>query len=88
MIEVAGIGYLDGYRLRVTFSDGTAGEYDFADIVKESGPMIEPLRDPVYFARVFLERGAPTWPNGYDACPDWLQQEIDSAGNLARDVRA
>ena len=28
--------------------------------------MIAPLRDEAYFARVFLELGAPTWPNGFD----------------------
>jgi hypothetical protein len=46
--------------------------------------MVEPLRDPVYFARVFLEDGAPTWPNGFDMCPDWLRREIGAAGALAR----
>jgi hypothetical protein len=23
-------------------------------------------------ARVFLEDGAPTWPDSFDMCPDWL----------------
>jgi hypothetical protein len=31
--------------------------------------MVEPLRDPAYFARVFLEDGAPTWPNGLTLHP-------------------
>jgi hypothetical protein len=88
MMKVAIIRYLDGHRLRATFSDGMAGEYDFAAIVREGGPMVEPLRDPSYFARVFLEDGAPTWPNGFDAAPGWLRREIESAGKLARDVAA
>ncbi len=88
MIKVAKIKYLDGYRLRATFSDGMAGTYDFAEIVKEGGPMVEPLRDPTYFARVFLEDGAPTWPNGYDAAPGWLRREIEARGALARDAAA
>ena len=85
MMEVTAILYLDGHRLRATFSDGMVGEFDFSAIVKESGPMVEPLRDPAYFARVFLEDGAPTWPNGYDACPDWLRREIEAAGSVSRD---
>jgi hypothetical protein len=54
MIKVAKIKHLDGHRLHATFSDGSAGEYDFSAIVGESGPMVEPLRDPAFFARVFL----------------------------------
>jgi hypothetical protein len=88
MIKVAKIKYLDGYRVRATFSDGMAGVYDFADVVREGGPMVEPLRDPAYFARVFLEDGAPTWPNGYDAAPGWLRCEIEARGALARDAAA
>jgi hypothetical protein len=28
--------------------------------------MVEPLRDAGYFARAFVEMGAPTWPNGFE----------------------
>jgi hypothetical protein len=88
MIKISKLRYLDGHRLHATFSDGMAGEYDFGTIVKEGGPMVEPLRDPAYFARVFLEDGAPTWPNGYDAAPGWLRREIETHGALARDTAA
>jgi hypothetical protein len=30
MVEVIKLKYLGGYRLRVTFSDSAAGEYDFS----------------------------------------------------------
>jgi hypothetical protein len=88
MIKVAKIKPLGGHRLRATFSDGMAGEYDFSAIVAKSGPMVEPLRDPAYFERVFLEDGAPTWPNGFDAAPGWLRREIEASGGLARDAAA
>ena len=88
MIKVAKIKYLGEHRLRATFSDGMAGEYDFSAIVGEGGPMAEPLRDPAFFARVFLEDGAPTWPNGFDAAPGWLRREIEAAGALSRDEAA
>jgi hypothetical protein len=86
MIKVAKIKCLGGHRLRATFSDGMAGDFD--GIVAKGGPMAEPLRDPAYFARVFLEDGAPTWPNGYDAAPGWLRREIEQAGTLSRDAAA
>jgi hypothetical protein len=88
MIKVAKIKCLGGHRLRATFSDGMAGEYDFSAIASGSGPVVEPLRDPVFFARVFLEDGAPTWPNGFDVAPGWLRREIEAAGALARDAAA
>jgi Protein of unknown function (DUF2442) len=88
MIKVTKIKHLGGYRLHATFSDGTAGEHDFSALVAETGPMVEPLRDPAYFARVFLEDGAPTWPNSFDMDPECLRREIEAAGALARDVAA
>ena len=33
MIKIAKIKYLNGHRLRATFSDGMAGEYDFSALV-------------------------------------------------------
>lgn len=84
MIKVAKIKAVGGYRIRATFSDGATGEYDFSDIVNRGGPMVEPLRDPAYFARVFLEDGAPTWPNGYDVAPAWLRREVEATGTLER----
>jgi hypothetical protein len=86
MLKVTKLEHLGNYRLHATFSDGTAGEYDFATRVAETGIMIEPLRDPAYFDRVFLEDGAPTWPNGFDMCPDWLRLEIEAVGALKRNT--
>jgi hypothetical protein len=80
MIKVTKIKCLGEHRLRATFSDGTAGEYDFSAVVARSGPMVEPLRDLAYLARVFLEDGAPTWPNGFDVDPQWLRREIEATG--------
>ena len=88
MIKVRKIEKLGGYRLRFRFSDDTLGEYDFSRLVSETGPMVEPLRDPEYFARVFLEFGAPTWPNGFDLSPEWLHRELADAGALTRAAHA
>jgi len=75
---------LGGFRLRVRFSDGSEGVHDFAPMVQEPGPVMEPLRDAGYFARVFLEFGALTWPNGFDIAPEWLRREMQAAGELTQ----
>jgi hypothetical protein len=84
LTKVASLEKLGSFRLRVRFSDGSAGVRDFAALVNEPGPMLEPLRDEAYFARVFLEFGAPTWPNGFDIAPEWLRREMAAAGELTR----
>jgi hypothetical protein len=77
---------LDRFRVLVAFSDGTNGVHDFTSLVNEPGPMVEPLRDPTYFGRVFLEFGAPTWPNGFDIASEWLRREMEKAGELSREA--
>jgi hypothetical protein len=84
LTKIARIEKLGGFRLRVRFTDGTEGVHDFSALVSESGPMLEPLREEVYFNRVFLEFGAPTWPNGFDIAPEWLHREMEAAGELTR----
>ena len=82
MIKVTKISPLENYKLKLVFSDGTAGIYDLAQFVARTGPMIAPLREPDFFKRVFLEGGAPTWPNGYDIAPWALHKELQDAGIL------
>lgn len=82
MIKVTKVTPLDGFKLKLRFSDSTEGVLDFSAIVAEDGPMVEPLRDPEFFARAFLELGAPTWPNGYDIAPWTAKAEVEAAGAL------
>jgi hypothetical protein len=84
LTKVARLEPLGGFRLRVRFSDGSEGVHDFAGLVNEPGSMLKPLQDEAYFGRVFLEFGAPTWPNGFDIAPEWLRREMAAAGELTR----
>ena len=86
LTKIRRIDRLGGFRLRVHFGDGSVGERDFSALGNETGPMIEPLRDEAYFARVFLEFGALTWPNGFDIAPEWLRREMAAAGELRREA--
>ena len=84
LTKVTRLETLGGFRLHVRFNDGSEGAHDFAAMVKEPGGMLTPLRDEAYFGRVFLEFGAPTWPNGFDIAPEWLHREMEAAGELSR----
>lgn len=86
--KVTKLESLGGFRLRVHFADGSVGEHDFTSLVAKPGKMSEPLRDPAFFAQVRLEYSAPTWPNGYDMCPDWLRMTLADAGELRDRVAA
>ena len=84
MVKVTEARALDERRLWVRFSNGREGVRDFADIFAEGGVMVDPLRDPSMFRRVFLEFGAPSWPNGYDIDPIALYREMEVAGALSQ----
>jgi len=59
-----------GYRIRVRFSDGTEKTVDCEQWLK--GPMFEPLKDPAYFRKFFLDGWTIAWPNGADIAPESL----------------
>jgi hypothetical protein len=82
MIDVIGVRRLGGFKLELEFSDSSVGTKDFAGIQQRTGAMVAPLQDPDYFARVFIEDGALTWPNGYDWDPIALHDEMKAAGSL------
>ena len=79
--RVTAISVQSGYRLAVTFVDGTSGIADLSALVssKDAG-IFAPLADPALFDRATVELGAITWPNGADLDPDWLHEEISRSG--------
>ena len=88
LIHVMRIKRLGDYRLKLWFTDGQSGNWDFSDLANRTGPMTEPFKDPAYFDRVFLEMGALTWPNGYDWSPEALHADMKAAGLLTREPAA
>jgi hypothetical protein len=63
---------LPGYRLRVRFNTGEAGEVDLSDEL--DGEVFEPLRDPALFATAHQHPIMRTvaWANGADFAPEFL----------------
>jgi hypothetical protein len=41
--------------------------------------VFEPLKDPAYFARFFVEGGTVTWPNGADIAPETLHERTKAS---------
>jgi hypothetical protein len=72
--DVTGVEVIGPHRLRLAFDDGTVGDVDFAE--REWHGVLEPLRDPNYFARVRVDADAGTiaWPNGVDMAPEPLYE--------------
>jgi hypothetical protein len=86
MTDVVSVKALGGYKLRVAFSDGSVGAHDFSSTAGRDGEMVQPLKDPAFFARVFVELGALTWPNGFDLDPIALHDRMAAAGELRREA--
>jgi hypothetical protein len=64
--------YRGDFRIRVVFNDDVDAVVDFSDWL--SGPVFEPLKDPEYFSRFFVEGGTIAWQNGADIAPETLHE--------------
>jgi hypothetical protein len=84
MVDVLRLKAAGGHRLWLRFTDGREGVRDLSRVIAGGGPMVEPLKSPEYFARAFVEMGAPTWPNGFDLDPIQLYIDMRDAGELTR----
>ena len=76
--SIVGVAVLGDHVLRLLFDDGTVGDVDFSDEVWDG--VLDPLRDPVYFAKVRVdpEGGTVTWPNGEDLAPEPLYEHAQT----------
>ncbi|MEO6222532.1 MAG: DUF2442 domain-containing protein [Vicinamibacterales bacterium] len=66
--------YQEGHRIHLTFNDNSEGSVDFEAWL--SGPVFEPLKDPLYFKQFFLDGGTVVWPNGADIAPETLHEAV------------
>jgi hypothetical protein len=85
IVHIRKLQRVGGYRLKLWFTDGQAGEWDFSELAGDRGPIVEPFKDPAYFDRVVLETGALAWPNGFDWSPEALHVDMAAAGALSRE---
>ena len=75
MIKVLTASLIDSFKLELNFSDHTHGVFNAnAYLASRSGPLLEPLREPAYFKRFFIDAGALCWPNGLEISPARLHE--------------
>ena len=66
---------LPGHRRAVTFRDGMSGIVDRSAIkTATNAGIFAALVDDGFFARVTVELGVLTWPNGADLDPAWMHE--------------
>jgi hypothetical protein len=75
LVDITGVEVVADHTLRLMFADGTVGDVDFEG--HDWRGVLEPLRDPAFFAevRVDPESGTVAWPNGIDLAPEPLYEE-------------
>jgi Protein of unknown function (DUF2442) len=75
--RVQAITVLPGYRLSVTFRDGTSGIVDMSAVRADAScGLFASLASPDIFEKARIELGIVTWPNGTDLDPLWMYEEI------------
>lgn len=75
MHRIVDITVLPGYRLRLTFEDGTKGVVDLSNRVGKG--VFGPLKDESVFGDVRIgPSGGLSWGESVDLCPDALFLEV------------
>ncbi len=69
-LRVREVEVLEGYRLRLTLTDGSVVERDVSDLL--DGPIFDLLRETAFFSQARPGLGTVVWPNGADIDPDTL----------------
>jgi hypothetical protein len=72
LIRVIEANYLEGYKIRLKFTDGTIGIVDLENEIY--GQIFEPLKDIEYFKNFTLDTWTLCWPNGADLSPEFLYE--------------
>ena len=76
LVRVVKVSAQQPLVVRVEFEDGTRKSIDLERLMY--GPIFEPIRsDPCLFAKVVVEGGTISWPNGADIDPDVLYYGLE-----------
>ena len=72
MIRVKSVEPLEGYGLRVTFTNDEQRDIDVTRYISSGGIFAPVHDDPELFRQVRVAFGTVAWPNGADIDPDVL----------------
>ena len=84
IVKVADVSASAHGCLALTFSTGETATVSVADIFEIDGSMVKPLRNPEFFARVFVQNDVPTWANGFELDAIALYQQAEREGKLSK----
>lgn len=73
-IHVEQAKYINGYKVWLSFNDGSEGEVDLSSELY--GEIFEPLKDILFFKSFTLEGHTLSWSNGADFAPEFLREHI------------
>ncbi len=77
-MRVKKVEYINGYKLKLLFSDKKTKIVDLSSLVKKGGFYFAPLQDIELFKQVSLDDEkhplSIVWPNDADICPDVLYE--------------
>jgi hypothetical protein len=76
---------VNGFVIAMRFNDGTEKHVDISQWFK--GPVFKPLKDPKFFAKLFVEAGTLAWPNGVDIAPETLYSAVDVRTTTAKKTK-
>jgi hypothetical protein len=72
--DVVEVKAASDYWLFVRFQDGLSGRIRLR--LEELTGVLAPLRDPAFFERVYIDRGAVAWHGEIDVAPDAMYRQI------------
>ena len=74
IIHITKVKVVGSHSLVLAFDNGVQKRVNLRQELY--GPIFEPLRDPSYFAKAYVDPDSRTvaWPNGADFAPDFLYQ--------------
>jgi len=76
MIKILDCEWKDNYLIYLEFSDGIQGYFNLHEYLStRQGPLLEPLSDPEFARRCFVDAGALCWPHGLELSPERLHDE-------------
>ena len=75
-MHVTDARHVEGYRVQLSFSDGTTAEVDLKNSLE--GPIFVPLRDVEYFKSFSIVGHTLAWPNGADFAPEYLRSLVST----------
>jgi hypothetical protein len=81
MLEIQKAKYISGFKLWLSFNDGTEGTVDLNKSLW--GPVFEPLKNVEKFKQVSLSKSLHTitWPNNADFAPEFLKDKLIEQSN-------